>query len=514
MTAVTAPANYRLYIGGNVSGQVAVGNNNIQIGRVEGGVVYVARPGETATPRARPTPVWQQPRRFRGFLDRRQEASTAATVLQSNLPVEFYGQSGIGKTALLRHLAYHLPVDRFSDGVVYVRVQGKTLDDILQNLFDAFYESEIPLKATMTQLRHALGDKKALILLDDVAVTRDDLEALLDVAPNCAFLLATEDRRLYGDGRAVALKGLPSEEALALLERELGRPLSEAERSGAQGLAAQLEGHPLQILRMASLVRDGELSLTQLDGYRLAGAGQVTAQRVEALPERERRVVLGLAAVGGLPVSELHVAALAGLPDASVALQALAERGLVQIQDQQVSLPGDVAAALQQEADLAVHRTWALATFTQLAETQAEALAADSSAIQHLLTWAVESGRWSDALRLVRAVEGAVALDGQWGAWKQLLQSGLRAAQATGNRSAQAWAWHQLGTRALCLEQTEVARTALVRALRLRQGLGEHAAAAITRHNLEILLGPPSQNGKSSKKEPPDNGSQLRADGW
>jgi hypothetical protein len=67
----------------------------------------------------------------------------------------------------------------------------------------------------------------------------------------------------------------------------------------------------------------------------------------------------------------------------------------------------------------------------------------------------------------------------------------LQAAQALRGQAVEAWALHQSGTRAMCLGDTSTARTFLGQALRLRESLGDRVGAAVTRHNLDILVGPP-----------------------
>lgn len=57
--------------------------------------------------------------------------------------------------------------------------------------------------------------------------------------------------------------------------------------------------------------------------------------------------------------------------------------------------------------------------------------------------------------------------------------------------AAEAWALHQLGTRALLEGQTDAARTALERALVMRRALGDRIGAELTRYHLALLL-PPS----------------------
>ena len=123
------------------------------------------------------------------------------------------------------------------------------------------------------------------------------------------------------------------------------------------------------------------------------------------------------------------------------------------------------------------------ATSTQLLEDQA--------AILQVLRWAAANGLWQEALRFASAIEEILALNGRWDAWQQVLQVALEAARAVLDVPAEAWALHQLGTRALCLGIPGDARPALIRALRLRESLEDYKGAAVTRHNLNILLGPP-----------------------
>jgi hypothetical protein len=490
------PPNVEAHIGGDVSGQVAVGIGNLQIGSMHGGVVYQVALGQQIRPRPRPTPISLRPPPFPGLLDRASEVDTAAAALGSALPVEFHGPGGIGKTALLRHLAHRSLGAPFPDGVVYLSARRQPLADLLQSLFNAFYESDVPLKPTEAQIRHVLQDKRALVILDDVELARDEVGALRGAAPGCIFLLASSERRLWGEGRAVALRGLPADDGLALIERELGRPLSPEERPAAQALCATLEGHPLRLLQAAALVREEGLTLAEVAGRMQAPAPAeaLTAQVLSSLSEPERRVVAALAALGGAPVHAEHVAALASLPDAMPILESLLQRGLVQAHSPRYTLAGGLESDLPQAWDLTAWVERALVHFTTWAETHRAApdrLLEEADAILQVMEWGAGARRWADVLRLAWAVEGALTLGGRWSAWAQVLEWALRAARVLEQRAAEAWALHQLGTRALCLGDAATARPSLIQALRLRESLGDRAGAAVTRHNLDFLVGAP-----------------------
>lgn len=492
------------------SGQIAIGKYVVQIGSIHGGVVNVAMPEEQAHWQPRLTPVLLRPRRFAGLLDRQVETGAAMTAVQTTQPLALCGSPGLGKTSLLRHLAYHLPLTACADGVVFLSAQQHSLADLLQFLFEAFHESNIPAKATAAQIRHGLQNKQALILLDDVGLERTEVEALLDAAPNCAFILTSPERCLWGEGRVLALNGLPRDDALTLIEREMARPLTPDELSAVLTLCDLLAGHPLRLIQVAALARDHGHSLVEITRQlqQAIPAESLNKQLFDQLSPPERRVLGTLALFGGAPLGHDHLAALTGLPDPTPVVEALIERKLVQAHSPRYSLTGDLAQRWPSAWDLTPLAERALTYFAGWAEqSQAtpDSILEEMGAIRRLLAWGVEAKRWPETFRLARAVEGVLSLSGRWDAWAEALQHGLQAAAGLGDRAAKAWVWHQLGTRALCLDDYVTAQTALSRALRLRETLGDFAGAEITRHNLNLLLGPLPPQSPSSP--PPANGT-------
>jgi hypothetical protein len=496
MAQSSLPANIQAHIQGDISGQVAIGNNIIQIGSVHGGVVNIVAPEQQPRPRPRPSPVFLRPQPVPELLDREAELGGAVSALESDLPVEFSGEEGVGKTTLVRHMAYHSSADRFPDGVVYHFVRHKPVPDMLQSLFDAFYESDVPLKPTDAEIRHSLENKKALILLDDVELPRAEVESLMDAVPRCTFVLASEKRRLWREGHPVALQGLPLDDGLALVERELGRPLAQEERTGAEDLCTALEGHPLRILQAVALAQEEGRSLAEMAQRMQApdASDVLITGNLASLSESEQRVLAALAALAGAPLDADHLASLAGLVDAAPILQKLHSRGLVEAHSPRYSLAGGLDEDLGQRWNLGPWRERALTHFTTWTEdhrSEPDALLEEAEAILELLRWGIDARRWAEVLRLGQAVEGALTLSGQWGGWAQVLEWVLQAAEALGNQGAEAWALHQVGTRAFCLGEADAARNFLTQALELREALGDRIGAAITRHNLDLLLGPP-----------------------
>jgi hypothetical protein len=217
----------------------------------------------------------------------------------------------------------------------------------------------------------------------------------------------------------------------------------------------------------------------------------------------------------GIPIHIEHLTALTELLDATSTLQALQRRGLVQTHSLCYSLTGTLDQALQQAWDLAPWMERALAHFADWAKENRRTpnqLLEESDVILQVLKWAAEAGRWADVLRLGHVIESTLTLGVRWAAWMQTLNWMLQAGQALGDQAAEAWALHQIGTRALCLGDTAAARTALTQALQLRETLGDHTGAEITGHNLSLLLDAPPP--EEPPEESPPSKPRLKLPKW
>ena len=515
-TTPSSSSNIQAEIQGEISGQVVVGNHNVQIHAEHGALVNVISGGELPVPHARQTPILSlRPRPFRGLVDRKPEIEAVTSALLSEAPVEIHGEPGIGKTSLLRHLSHQPEFDRFSAGVVYKSARTEAPADLLQFLFDAFYECTVPFKPTDTQVRHFLEDKKALVILDDIDLNREAFEGLMDAVPSFAFVAAANERRLWGEVKSIALGGLPADDALALVERELGRPLTSEERETAANLCAALGGNPLRILQEVAAAREERRPLLapSQPAHAATAADKPTAPTLASLSKSQRSVLGVLAAFGGASVGVEHLAALSELTDAEPVVQTLEERNLVQGEGSRRRLTGNLVTALSEAWDLTEWREIALVYFISWAEqnrNSPDRLLEEVDCLRELLNWAGATGRWKEAQRLGRAMEGALTVSGRWEAWRSVIQSVLQASRALGDEASTGWAFHQLGTRALCLADQSDARTYLKEALDIRESLGDRLGAAVTRHNLNILLGPPAPADDSGSSAS-NSGSSVQA---
>lgn len=201
------------------------------------------------------------------------------------------------------------------------------------------------------------------------------------------------------------------------------------------------------------------------------------------------RVVEFLTALGDVEVRADHVARAVGMADAVPVLEALRSRHLVDGDGERYRL-ADPSSAGPDHGPLGT--TWMPGVVQQLAQVYEGATDRIASVVDDLelilvaAEWAVDAGCWSEVVRLARAVDGPLALSRQWATWEKVLHHAVEAARAGGDQVSEAWALHQLGTRALGLGDPGSACGHLRSAVALRESLGDRPGAAVSRHNLRL----------------------------
>ncbi|PSB16846.1 tetratricopeptide repeat protein [Phormidesmis priestleyi ULC007] len=517
---------------GNNSGQIAVGKFIIQFNITYGGKVLKILAWSKERLRNRPR---TERERFLpaplNLVGRRKEVEGVITELQSKKILEFYGEAKIDRETLLRHLANHSELTTsFSDGVVF-RDAGKyrTVSDLLQAILFIFYRVKSHTYFTNAEIRTRLGGKKALVLLDDVRLSRESILFLRDHMRGSKFVLASPKRCLEKDGdKSIPLEGMPADEALELARQEWNTgkfsaeedPLdSDQDRLAVEKLRILLKGNPGKIREAVRKARKDDKRLEEI-AEEIANAPSSefsdpssVLKMLNSLPKPARRILKVLAVLGitglTLLVAQVKSDATTSVPKGNSSmdlsatevkyhLDSLLQNGLIQSDGSRYSLDEPLKAVfknsetLGSEWDLVPWRDKATTYFNdwmQQNQMQPDVVLKESDAVFNLLESAVDGGRWEEVVQMGRGLEGALALNGQWGAWEEVLNWELEAAKNLKDRASEAWALHQKGSRALCLGDTDIAYTCLTQALALREELDDRNGAAVTRHNLGLLLG-------------------------
>lgn len=463
----------------------------LEVGSEHGAIVYsrqTAPDSPRATvPMATVTPV-------HGLLGRETETALARFAVELGIPVVIFGPAGVGKSALLHWLADQMSRSQFPDGIVQIaRVGAKGADDLLQIIFDALFESDAPRKCAAAECEQLLGGKQALILLDDVEAADDQIERVMKTLPGCAFAIGSEQQRLTSIARQIELRGLAVENVIELLSREMGRPLKSDEATVAHRLCERLECNPRRVLAAAVLARETPDALTGMASkHELPELTHwMNSQALLSLTEHEKRVIGLLGAANGAPLAAETISVRMGIPEISPVLESLSRRRLIESCGDRFRICELVGEFLPQVWDLTDWYQQLFDHFSEWVEAHREKpkrVQDEWEVVFALPDWTRAAGRAPETTRLGRALDPSLALSGQWGLWEEALQKILLAARVAEDRACEAWALHQLGTRALCLGEEETARRMLSEALELRDSLGDRPAASITRHNLDFLL--------------------------
>jgi len=474
-------------VAGDVVGSViATGDHatiNLHIGSLSGSELELLR----ATPpfRALPLPIRDRPARKPDHVGRNAET---ARLFRGERIVSVYGEAGIGKTYLLAHAGWSDAADAVRDGVVYIFARGKTRVELLQELFEAFHETDGPLRRSERQLQRDLAEHDVLVLLDAVDLDGEELQALAGTLASARVVVAAEERRLW-EGGAVALRGLPVQDAVLLVKRELGRELERGEQEDAEALCAALDGHPGRIRRA--------VAESIVDGRSLAETIRAPEPPLR-LSDEERSVVAALAGAGGERVGAALLSRLADVPDLEAVVANLERRRLVTAHSPRWSLAPGVAEAVA-PAPRAT-RTGSVTTWVERQRTSPWTVVEQATPLLALLLAARGQGRDEQVIRLGRALAPALAWGRRWDAWEEVIRSVLAAARRTGGRDAEGWALNERGAWAFTVGDTAQARDALLAALTVREQLGERQDLAVTRHNLEVVTGgppPPTRPGRN-----------------
>jgi hypothetical protein len=384
-------------------------------------------------------------------------------------------------------------------------------DDLLQQLFDALYESEPQLKVNYASARTYLSNTSPLVLIDNMMLNADALDRMADLFPQ-APILAVSAQPLYAEAfEPFDVKPLQMEESVQLLASRARIDLEEAASDYLQKICTLLNNFPLAIVTVGNVIREHELSLeyvlSALESIQTIAtqANKIALERSfqfanKYLSNDERQMMSLTAAAPAISADRPWLELLAGGPQASERLEAMS---LLQANSPRLRLHPEFAALVLGTIDVDAIRSQLLTSLTETLQTRSldfGYVEEELGNILGLLSWAAERQRWGDVISLGRAADPYLTLRGLWDAWQDILDSVLAAGRALGDRSVEAWALHQLGTRSIGTGELQEAANYLSRALGLRQSLGDREGMAHTQHNLDYLgqsgvFMPPPQSG-------------------
>lgn len=462
------------------------------------------------------------------LLERQEERERLVRLLARGRSVRLTGPAGSGRTSLLDAVADDC-ADLAPDGVVRLSGYRRTASDLLHELLAAVYEAPLyrPERDELLRLVNEIG---AVVVLDDVEFGGAALDELLDATPECAFVIAatpdvpapTTDSLL----EEVFLGGLDRSGGLELLERAVGRVLTEEESNWAGDLWFESEGLPLRFMQAGALLRQrdqlradpnafdefGYYEDAPVDAPFAAGdehdvplpslaEGAAPASLLASRLSESARATLRFAiALGGEVPHQAHLPALVGDTHADAALAELAGCALVSPVGSRYRLAAGVQAQLEAAgyADGAEDRAFAAARhYTWWAGhpsvtpervcAEADALLAALTVLVPLTTPPLDEQEETAAVQLARTAAPAFAAGMHWSAWERALRAGAEASRLSGEVGEQAYFHHELGILALCGGQLDRARSELEASIGLRGALADKRGSTAGRRALALV---------------------------
>ena len=433
----------------------------------------------------------KNPRR-RKFVGRSAEKAELMQAIDTVELIGVIGPPGVGKKALLKEVTWTENLDAdFADGAA-VHPQGAetaNLEDLLQAIWEEYYETDDPSDVRPRERDHQLSQKQTLIFLPDTKLDPDQIEKLVERMPDAVFCITGEDPRVRGSVVTIAGFSDP-DEVLEIFESRYHATVPDETRPDILALCRLLGGSPGRVDLLASRAgtearytpgHSGEHPLTSWAAAKRSMTGDELWKWL--VPANQQRAVAAAQATGGHTPGPVmtHVGGSKASVDRAV------DNGLLE-----KGSPRYRANSALAEADGTNDATIMSAIFASALAWAEEAgpteIYDDRAFVLRMLDWAAEQERWEDALKLGMATEAPMALGGRHGAWERVLDHCRNAAvrMEPPNEAAQAWALHQLGSRAMLRDELGDARILLHEALR-RRPEGNDEAQAITRNNLGLL---------------------------
>ncbi|MHB6911655.1 hypothetical protein [Streptomyces sp. DB-54] len=462
---------------GAMSGLMVVGSNNtvhnLRITAEHGSTVTV-HGGPLPDPVKR-TPVSHLPRSAaEPLIGRDREVRLLQEAVGKHQLVQVWGASGIGKSALLRHLVRTMP--RGPEGAVYIEAGGRTADDIAQAIFDISFDAP-DYKPSMEVLKEHLKTLRLRVYLDDVGLGEKDLHRLFDMAEQSTFVFTSQQRSAADGVHAVRLDGLAAPAGTSLVAAVLARELRPDEARTVEALCDAVDGSPLRLRHIAlSAITDKRLpGITDLPGLLPALLNRLRPQ--------ERDLLHLLGSLSGAELAARHLNDLLGLPDAEALADGLVRHGLLVASETGYSCPPDVAGCVLKSRVTVfpaepLCRT--LTAWVEARDTTPDDVAAHSQALDVAVARAEKSGQAQLGAALARAASPKLAMSRQFDAWGSLLGAGWSAARSVEDKEGEEFFLREARTRRQAIGRGALTAAVTLEAAALWQeltALHAHSAA-------------------------------------
>ncbi|WP_457031848.1 hypothetical protein [Kitasatospora sp. P5_F3] len=460
---------------GDVSGTVVVGSHN-----TVNNLNVTAESGATVTVHAGPLPrpvkrraISQLPRSVADpLIGRELDLQVLQQALEKRQLVQIWGAPGVGKSALLRHLARTMP--RGPEGAAYIEAGGRTADDIAQAIFDIGFDAP-NYKPSLEVLKEHLKTLRLRIYLDDAGLDEKDLRRLLDMAEQSTFVFTSQQRSVVAGVHAIRLDGLTAPAGAHLVQTVLARGLRPDETRTVQALCDAVHGNPLRLRRIALSAATGK----SLPG--IADLPELLPALLNRLRPPERDLLHLLGSLSGAELAARQLDALLGRSDTDALADGLVRHGLLVASETGYGCPPDVAGCVLESRMTefpADQLCRVLTAWIEAPETTPDEVAAHFRALDVAVVRAEKSGQAQLGVTLARAASPKLALSRQFDAWGSLLGAGWTAAKSAGDSVGEEFFLREARTR-----RKAIGRAAQTAALALEAGVLWHELTVLQAHS-------------------------------